>query len=93
MANAKVLEVFYTAKKFMVVWLDLKDWEYIEKDAKINVIRRDKIVWKWEILSLKQWVEEVKRLEWPLECWIKFAWNVELEKKDILEVYKIEKSK
>lgn len=88
--SALVAWIFYTWKEFMVVWLKLKEWDKIENKLKIRVIRKQKIIWKWEILSLKQWVEEVKSLEWPTECWIKFAWNVVLEEWDILEIYKNE---
>ncbi len=82
--------IFFTSKKFMVIGLILSEDQKIENGAKIRVIRKDKVVWKWEILSLKQWVEEVKSLEGPTECGIKFSGNVEPEMKDILEVYKIE---
>jgi translation initiation factor IF-2 len=88
--NATVLSVFYTSKEFMIVWLKIKDEEKIENKLKLRVIRKQKLVWKWEILSLKRWVEEIKSLEWPIECWIKFSWNVVLEEGDILEMYKVE---
>jgi translation initiation factor IF-2 len=63
--------------------------ESIEKWALIRVIRGDKVVWKGRIESLKQWVEEVKRLEGPIECGIKFSGYNAIEEKDILEVYKV----
>lgn len=85
-----VLAIFYNSKKFMVVWLKLKEWERIEPNSLVRVIRKKKMVWTWKILSMKQWVEEVKLLEWPIECWIKFSWNVVIEEKDELEIYKIE---
>ncbi len=90
LSNPKVLAIFYTSKKFMVVWLKLKSWETIEPNSLVRVIRKDKMVWSWKIISMKQWVEEVKLLQWPTECWIKFSWNVIIEEKDELEIYKLE---
>lgn len=88
--KAKVAGIFYTSKEFMIVWLKLDKDSYIENKAKIRVIRWDKSAWKWEVKSLKLWVEEVKRVDWPEECWIKFVWNTLLEMWDMLELYKIE---
>ncbi len=90
LARAKVLQIFYTSKKFMVLWVKIEDWEKIEPDTKVRVIRKDKMVWKWEVTSLKLWVEDVKLVEWPAECGIKFSWDVVVEEKDIVEIYKIE---
>lgn len=88
--EAIVKAVFFDDKKFMIVWLGLKAENNIETQAMIRVIRDKKMIWKGKIESLKQWVEEVKSLEWPIECWIKFVWDVKLEIKDVLEIYKIE---
>lgn len=88
--KATVWWIFYTSKEFMIVWLKLQKEAIIENLAKIRVIRWDKMVWKWDIKSLKLWVEEVKIIEWPAECGIKFVWNVDLEMWDLLELYKIE---
>lgn len=82
--------VFFTSAKFMILGLILWEDQKIEVNAKIRVIRKDKVIGKGEILSLKQWVEEVKSLEWPIECGIKFSGDVKPEEKDILEIYKIE---
>ncbi len=89
-ARAKVLKTFYSSKKFTVLGLNIPEEGYIENKTKIKVVRNDKIIWKGKILSLKSWVEEVKKLEWPLECWIKFSWSIVPEEKDILEIYKVE---
>lgn len=88
--EATVKAIFFDDKKFMIVWLGLKAESFIEDKASIRVFRDKKYVWKGKIESLKQWVEEVKKLEWPIECWIKFAWDIKLQEKDILEIYKIE---
>lgn len=88
--KATVWWIFYTSKEFMIVWLKIPKESSIENNTKIRVIRWDKIVWKWSVKSLKLWVEEVKNVEWPSECWIKFVWNMSLEIWDILEIYKIE---
>lgn len=85
-----VKEMFYDGKKFTILWIALKEDDKIEKWAKVRVIRGDKMVGKWEIENLKQWVEDVNSLEGPLECWIQFKWDVKPIAKDILEVYKIE---
>lgn len=88
--EATLKAIFFDDKKFMIVWLGLKAENNIEDKALIRVIRDGKMVWKGKIESLKQWVEEVKMLEGPIECWIRFAWDVKLEVKDTLEIYKIE---
>lgn len=88
--KATVLWIFYTSKEFMIVWLKLQKESTIENWAKLRVIKWEKMIWKWDIKSLKLWVEEVKIVEWPAECGIKFVWNVTLEIWDFLEIYKIE---
>ena len=93
LAKAKVWWIFYSDKKFMILGLIIpEDWK-IENNTLVRVIRKDKKVWTWKITSLKQWVEEVKSLEWPTECWIRFEWNVKVELWDYLEIYKIEVQK
>ncbi len=88
--ESKVLAIFYTDKKFLILWVSLPEWNKIEKDCSIRVIRKNKKVWEWRAVSLKQWVEEVKELEWPLECWIRFEWKLDIQEWDMLELYKIE---
>jgi translation initiation factor IF-2 len=91
---AKVWWIFYNDKKFMIVWLILpefkNDWESnkIENKAQVRVIRKKKIVWTWKIDSLKSWTLEVKELDWPSECWVKFIWDIDLEVWDEFEIYK-----
>ena len=51
------------------------------------------MVWSWKIESLKTGTLEVKELEWPTECWIKFVWNANIEMWDELEIYTIQKHK
>lgn len=90
LCEAKVGWIFYTSKKFLIVWLIIS-WEdmSIENNTLVRVIRWDKVVGKGKIESLKQWVEEVSRLEAPVECWIKLTGTQNVEEWDILEVYKI----
>ncbi len=89
--KAIVWWIFYSSKEFMIIWLKVKDEESsIESKCKVRVIRWEKMIWRWDILSLKQWIEEVKKVEWPTECGIKFAWNCVPELWDILEIYKVE---
>jgi len=90
LCEAKVLKIFFTSKKFHILGLSIKsEEETIENGALIRVVRGDKVVWKWKIESLKQWVEEVNKLEWPIECGIKFSGYNSIEEKDVLEVYKV----
>ena len=86
--KAKVGGIFYTSKGFMVIGLILQPDNKIEKGAKLRVIRKKSKIWNWKIESLKSWIEEVKELEGPIECWIKFIWDVEIEMWDYLEIYK-----
>jgi len=88
--QAKVWGIFYTDKDFMIVGLILKEWVKIEKNCEVRVIRKDKKISSWKITSLKQWIEEVKELEWPIECWVRFEWKWEILIGDIFELYKIE---
>lgn len=81
--------IFYTSKEFSVIGLILKEGNNIEDKALVRVIRGDKIVGKWSIKSLKQGVEEMKKVEWPTECGIKFKGDMVPEMKDVLEIYKI----
>lgn len=87
LCEAKVLQIFYTSKKFLILGLSIKENESIEKWALVRVVRWDKVVGKWKIESLKHWVEEVNKLEWPIECGIKFSGYNTVEEKDVLEVY------
>jgi len=90
LGRAKVGWIFFSDKKFMILWLVVPGETTIEKWVDIRVIRKDKKVWTWKVTSLKQWVEEVKQIEWPTECWIRFEWNVKVEEGDTLEFYKTE---
>ena len=90
LCEAKVGGIFYTSKKFLILWLQITaEDSSIEKGALVRVIRWDKVIGKGKIDSLKQWVEEVHRLEWPIECGIKFTGYNDVQEKDILEVYKV----
>jgi len=88
MWQAKVWWIFYTSKEFMVLWLILQPENRIESGVKVRVIRKKSKVWEWKILSLKSWIEEVKEMEGPCECWIKFEWTIQPEMWDYIEIYK-----
>ena len=93
LGSPKVGWIFFTGKWFMIVWLILKEGDKIEKDCLVRVIRKDKKVAEWKIPSLKQWIEEVKELEGPIECWVNFEGKWEIEMWDIFELYKMETEK
>ncbi len=86
--KATVWWIFYDSKEFMILGLKIKDESIVEKKAKIRIIKGDKVIAYWEVISLKQWVEEVNKFEWPWECGIKYVWNHKPEMGDILEFYK-----
>ena len=88
--KAKVWWIFFTEKNFMIVWLVVQPDNKIETQAKIRIFRKKKYIWSGAVWSLKQWTLEVKEVEWPTECWIKFEWSIKLELWDELEFYKIE---
>lgn len=88
--KAKVGWIFFTDKKFMILWLVVQPENKIENNTLVRIIRKKKMVWTWKIESLKQWMLEVKEVEWPTECWIKLVTNVAVENWDELEIYKIE---
>jgi translation initiation factor IF-2 len=89
----KVGGIFYTDKKFMILWLTVPPESKVENNSQVRVLRKKKMIWVWQIESLKEWMVEVKEVEWPKECWIKFVSNVRAEIWDELEVYKIEMQK
>ena len=88
LGQAKVWGIFYTSKEFVVLGLILQPENNIESNTKVRVIRKKTKIGDWEIISLKSWVEEVKQLEGPCECWIKFKWTMQPEMWDYLEIYK-----
>jgi translation initiation factor IF-2 len=88
--EGKVLAIFYTDKKFLILWIEIKEDNKVEKNCLVRVIRKDKKIWEGKITSLKQWIEEVKEIEWPVECWIRFEWRLDVQEWDKLELYKIE---
>ena len=90
LSMSKVLAVFYTSKEFMVVGVHIPHDSKVIKDAQVRVLRKKELVWKGKLLSVQQWVEEVKEVEWETECWVKFEWNIEIQEWDVLEIYKIE---
>lgn len=87
--EAKVWGVFYEWKWFTIIGLQIEEWSKIENKALLRVIRNNKVIWKWEVDNLKSGLLDVQELTWPIECWIKFVWDVKIELKDTLEVYKI----
>ncbi len=90
LGRAKVGGIFFTEKKFMIVGLNVQPENTIETKAKIRVFRKKKYIGAGEVDSLKQGTLDVKQVEWPTECGIKYVGNVKLEEKDELEFYKIE---
>jgi translation initiation factor IF-2 len=87
--KAKVGGLFFTSKEFMIVGLIVQPENKLEKNALVRVIRNKKVIWHGKIESLKQGLIEVNEVEWPTECGIKFVWDLDIEMKDELEVYKI----
>ena len=88
--KAKVGWIFFTDKKFMILWLVVQPENKIENNTLVRIIRKKKMIWTWKIESLKQWMLEVKEVEGPTECWIKLVTNVIIENWDELEIYKLE---
>ena len=88
--RVKVGWIFFTEKKFMILWLIVGPDAKIENKTKVRILRKKKFVGSWEIDSLKQWTLEVKEVEGPIECWIKLVTSFKVEEWDELEVYKIE---
>lgn len=90
LCSARVGGVFYDSKKFKIIWLQgISEWESIEKNAYIRIIRSGNIIGKGLIESLKFWVEEVQKLEGPVECGIKVSGIQDIQEQDRVEVYKI----
>ncbi|MCT4617599.1 MAG: translation initiation factor IF-2 [Candidatus Gracilibacteria bacterium] len=90
LGEAKVKQIFYTGKKYLILGLGLLEGNKIESGAKVRVIRKDKMIGKGDIENLKSGVEDVKELEGPIECGVQFNGDTKIEEKDILEIYKIE---
>ncbi|MCH8518965.1 translation initiation factor IF-2 [Candidatus Gracilibacteria bacterium] len=90
LCEARIGGVFYDSKKFKILGLQgIKEGDSIENNAFVRVIRSDKVIGKGKIESLKFGVEEVKKLEGPVECGIKVTGLGEVAEKDIIEVYKV----
>lgn len=90
LCNAYVWGIFYDSKKFKILWLQgIQEGESIENNAQIRISRDWKVIWTWKIDSLKYGVEEVKKLEWPIECGVKVSGLPEVFEKDMVEVYKV----
>ncbi|MDD2907828.1 MAG: translation initiation factor IF-2 [Candidatus Gracilibacteria bacterium] len=90
LGKAKVGGIFFTDKKFMILGLVVQPENRIEANTMARVIRKKKMIGTGKIESLKQGTLEVKEVEGPTECGIKFVSNVEIENGDELEIYKIE---
>ena len=90
LGKAKVWGIFYTSKEFMILGLKIDHDDKIENKAQIRVIRKKKMIGTWVVASLKQGTLEVKELEGPIECGIRFEWNAKIEEGDELELYKVE---
>lgn len=90
LGRAKVGGIFYTDKDFLILGLNLFPESKIEAKAQLRVIRNKKMIGAGVVDSLKQWTVEVKELEGPIDCGIKFVWNAKIEEWDTLEIYKIE---
>lgn len=90
LCEARVWGIFYDSKKFKIIWLQgITEWESIENKAFIRIVRSGKVIGKGMIESLKFWVEEVQKLEGPVECGIKVSGLQDVQEKDSVEVYKI----
>lgn len=90
LCKAKVWWIFFNWKWFKILWLILPPESKIENKTLVRIIRKKKMIWNWNIESLKSWTIEVKEIFWPQECWIKLVSKVDIEIWDELEVYKIE---
>ncbi|RKW21583.1 translation initiation factor IF-2 [Candidatus Gracilibacteria bacterium] len=93
LGKAKVGGIFFTEKNFMIVGLVVQPDNRIETQAKVRVFRKKKYIGSGTVGSLKQGTLEVKEVEGPTECGIKFEGNIKLELGDELEFYKIEVQK
>lgn len=88
--ESKVWGIFYDDKKwFMIIWLIVPHDAKVENKSQVRIVRKGKMIWKWDIENLKQWIEDVNSIEWPTECWIKLNSKIKVEIWDILEVYKV----
>lgn len=88
--RVKIAWIFFTEKKFMILWLSVPPEAKVVVNSEARIIRDKKVIWIAKIESLKQWTLEVKEVEWPIECWIKLVTSIKVEIWDELEVYKIE---
>lgn len=88
--DVKILQIFYTKKKMMIVWWKVEKW-YIKKWAKVIAFRDWLEVWKSKLTNLKFFKDDAKEvLEWN-ECWMQFAGKLELQVWDLLKVFVAEK--
>ncbi|MDD3145555.1 MAG: translation initiation factor IF-2 [Candidatus Gracilibacteria bacterium] len=90
LGKAKVGGIFFTDKKFMILGLIVQPENKVETNTMARVIRKKKMIGTGKIESLKQGLLEVKEVEGPTECGIKFVSNIIIENGDELEIYKTE---
>ena len=88
--EVKVLQIFYTKKKLMIVWWKVEKW-IIKKWAKIQITRKWKEIARAEVTNLKFFKEDVDEVKEWNECWMQFNKKVDIEEGDVLKIFVIEK--
>lgn len=88
----EILKVFRIDKKETVAGGKVTDGKLI-KGLKVKVFRKKEEIYEGTLDSLKREKEEVDEVPSGTECGIGFNGKVELEEKDIVKEYKIEKKK
>ncbi len=89
LGKAKVLKIFYTGKKEMVVGCKISDGK-AESNTMARLIRDKKEIGEGKITGLKLVNEDVKEIEKGSECGIRYQGKLRLEEGDVLEFYKQE---
>lgn len=86
----KILQIFYTKKKMMIVWWKVEKW-FVKKWAKVIALRNWVEIWRSVITNLKFFKDDVDDVQEWNECWMQFTSKLELLTWDVLKIIVMEK--
>jgi translation initiation factor IF-2 len=86
--SAKILTIFKASHIGNIAGCQVTSGT-IHRNDYVRVIRKDELIWKGKIASLKRIKEDVKEVTKGTECGIVFENFIEIEVDDVVQAYKI----
>lgn len=86
----KIMQIFYTKKKMMIVWWMVTKW-IVRKWAKVIVERDGKEIWRSTISNLKFFKDNAVEVRAWNECGMQFTSKIDLLSWDNLKIYAMDK--